>query len=653
MTHKFDAYYKWFGIRPEEQPPDHYRLLGIRPFEQDPDVISNAADQRMSHLRSLQTGPHAVESQRILNEVSKARVTLLDAERKLAYDVALRKKIAAAAAADRPGARRAADTSTSGLEPLGSLADEGELDFGDAPFESRASSAAAFPSTATMVRSGQRRGRSSPLAKLASVAFGLALGSVVVYAALGNFAGIDPLGIFPRRDGGAETTRDAADGNGESAVASKATRSGGPSESVQGGSDDRSSEAADSPGVGNSRIPPRDPRGTAANRAPPNGIERPSAAKPAGQHESPSADPFAGIPPHVALPAVSDTSPHVLARIGGASERMQELSLLADAAALEDGHTLELVAASTTDARRWEVRLRNAETVPSAAAAEDLAETLAEFTLDGTALTFRWQDSAAGIPVAAQVQNCLLKLRVAEIETVLRLRRSEVRPAHVLDFATAASLVEIPLDAAPKAESLMLEIGPAEALPWGSEFEDERSRVRFVTPTKEKVVVLLTAITDADRPELPIEPQATRKGLQLRIAPRLVSPKGESSLSLSAITDTRKRYSVLKIKTDKLWSELKEQQTALEKREKDLERRVRGGASAAARRELSLATAQLSQVNAAFKKVDADRMEVDSVLAALAPAEELIGELHKKGKIPYRVYATVAETEIDLVRALE
>ena len=30
MAANFDPYYKWLGIPPEEQPPNHYRLLGIQ-----------------------------------------------------------------------------------------------------------------------------------------------------------------------------------------------------------------------------------------------------------------------------------------------------------------------------------------------------------------------------------------------------------------------------------------------------------------------------------------------------------------------------------------------------------------------------------------------------------------------------------------------
>jgi hypothetical protein len=95
MPDPFDAYYVWLGIPPEEQPPNFYRLLGLRPLEQNADVISNALDQRRTYLRSVQSGQRAAYSQRLLNEVSVAGVTLLDPAKKIKYDEELRKRLAA------------------------------------------------------------------------------------------------------------------------------------------------------------------------------------------------------------------------------------------------------------------------------------------------------------------------------------------------------------------------------------------------------------------------------------------------------------------------------------------------------------------------------------------------------------------------------
>lgn len=94
---KFDPYRIWLGIPPDEQPPNHYRLLGVGLFEADPDVISNAADRQMVHLRSFQSGKHGSLSQKLLNEISTARVCLLDTRKKGEYDGRLRDELVAAA----------------------------------------------------------------------------------------------------------------------------------------------------------------------------------------------------------------------------------------------------------------------------------------------------------------------------------------------------------------------------------------------------------------------------------------------------------------------------------------------------------------------------------------------------------------------------
>ena len=91
----FDPYYEWLGIGPHEQPADFYRLLGIARFETDLARIAAAADQRMALVRSFQTGPRGVYTQRLLNELSAARLALLSPANKVAYDAALSRHLAA------------------------------------------------------------------------------------------------------------------------------------------------------------------------------------------------------------------------------------------------------------------------------------------------------------------------------------------------------------------------------------------------------------------------------------------------------------------------------------------------------------------------------------------------------------------------------
>jgi len=86
----FDPYHDWLGIEPTEGPVDHYRLLGLTRFESDPRTIADAADERMRLVRTFQTGPRGVHTQRLLNELSAARLRLLDPVAKATYDERLR-----------------------------------------------------------------------------------------------------------------------------------------------------------------------------------------------------------------------------------------------------------------------------------------------------------------------------------------------------------------------------------------------------------------------------------------------------------------------------------------------------------------------------------------------------------------------------------
>jgi len=101
----FDAYYKWLGIPPAESAAgvlNHYRLLGISLFEADAEAIASAADQRMAHLRTLQTGPHSEQSQTLLNQIATAKLCLLAPDKKTSYDAELRRKLESNAARSTP-----------------------------------------------------------------------------------------------------------------------------------------------------------------------------------------------------------------------------------------------------------------------------------------------------------------------------------------------------------------------------------------------------------------------------------------------------------------------------------------------------------------------------------------------------------------------
>ena len=86
----FDPYHRWLGIPPDERPISKYRLLALGDFEGDRDVITLAAERQTVFLRTMQAGEHANLVAQLLNEVSQARVTLLDPDKKSDYDAQLR-----------------------------------------------------------------------------------------------------------------------------------------------------------------------------------------------------------------------------------------------------------------------------------------------------------------------------------------------------------------------------------------------------------------------------------------------------------------------------------------------------------------------------------------------------------------------------------
>ena len=111
MSESFNVYQKWLGIPPHQQPPHHYRLLGIELFESDPEVIAYAADRQMAHVRTLSTGEHVKLAQQLLNDISAARVQLLNPQKKASYDAALNADLAGQqAAAQAPAGQAAATT---------------------------------------------------------------------------------------------------------------------------------------------------------------------------------------------------------------------------------------------------------------------------------------------------------------------------------------------------------------------------------------------------------------------------------------------------------------------------------------------------------------------------------------------------------------
>lgn len=88
----FDPYRKWLGIPAGSGPPTHYQVLGIDPGERDPDVIRAAVTQRSAYVRNFQSGKHADDATRLLNEIAAAEACLTNPTKRAAYDAERKKK---------------------------------------------------------------------------------------------------------------------------------------------------------------------------------------------------------------------------------------------------------------------------------------------------------------------------------------------------------------------------------------------------------------------------------------------------------------------------------------------------------------------------------------------------------------------------------
>lgn len=120
---EFDIYHKWLGIPPRYQPPNHYRLLGVEEFESDPEVIQSAAARQIAHVQTFRIGPQSELSQKLLNEIARAKVCLLNPQSKQLYDRDLK---ALTPPSTRPleDGLRVLDSGSSISSPLGKSAKE-------------------------------------------------------------------------------------------------------------------------------------------------------------------------------------------------------------------------------------------------------------------------------------------------------------------------------------------------------------------------------------------------------------------------------------------------------------------------------------------------------------------------------------------------
>lgn len=94
MRASSDSYSTFLGITSSTGPPDHYVLLGIRRFERDPQAIREGAARQAARVRKQEASSNSAEADRLLKEIATAKICLLSADARDAYDAWLRQQVA-------------------------------------------------------------------------------------------------------------------------------------------------------------------------------------------------------------------------------------------------------------------------------------------------------------------------------------------------------------------------------------------------------------------------------------------------------------------------------------------------------------------------------------------------------------------------------
>src|SRR5262245_6808757 len=430
----FDPYYTWLGIPPEESAggrPNHYRLLGLRAFESNPEVIQNAADRQMLHLRSYQMGPNAALSQRLLNEIALARVTLLDATKKHAYDNSLRTALAPRAATPQ--------------SPIGPHA-----------------TPLAAPASDSRPRGHPASSRWTAIAMSILVVgggvLGLALGVLIVFYATGR----DVLGWSAKLQSGVETKDAEVPGKTSNARPHieppnlpTSLPSLPPALPPQ-----RPAEPAPI-------IPPQPFSAPPSRRTPPaehSFVPRPPRPPPLPQEQVAAAPPalvpiVRELPPWVALPGPLSREPTTLATLPGHKGDPIELKLHSAFAALPEKS--QLIGQADADGEALTIHYVASDT------ATDKAP-VATVRRDGTDLKFQWADSTVDSSIRRQLCNCIVAVSMGGRSRMMQLREPLPASPMILDLYDNNKDFEFQIEDLPKASQMRLKSLSLDDFPLGT-----------------------------------------------------------------------------------------------------------------------------------------------------------------------------------------
>ncbi len=447
----FDAYHKWLGIAPKDQPPTHYRLLGIDAFEEDVDVIDAAAQQRIIFVRQCASGPNARESQKLLNEITTARLVLVDPDKKQDYDQQLRRELKL-----KPPVAASASTPSTKPPVRRSVPPEA------APVASPSGAPLATPAAPPVLeadpdaRGSLRRNQRWKLLGLLALSGAGILVAVMLIAGMAHY-------IASQRDASAvaeATKRDTKSKKHRPRAKDRPVKEleKPPADAAEVVEEPKEvvDEEATTPSGG--LLDPPDERLLAtADPLAPLRPARPGRTK-IKVPRAPKLDPFSEMATEVNLPVASTESnaPAVLGKLKLPEGAILLARLLGGDEVFADKRELSLRRAQNGLAKLdWEVVLENG-TTDEAASSE--AQVVGRFAIRDTGLLFQWAPIAISEPASQQLQNCLLELRAkSEIKTISLRKAVEIEPL-LVKVDKAGTRVKVDIPSPPDSKKIQVEI---------------------------------------------------------------------------------------------------------------------------------------------------------------------------------------------------
>lgn len=120
VPHQFNPYHEWLGLDQSLTAPNYFQLLGVDPDEEDAERLAAAASEALARVRRHRPGSHAKQWADLLDEITAAKVCLIDPRARRVYLRQLQSATAAPAVtrgeaapvlAQADAARAAADAS--------------------------------------------------------------------------------------------------------------------------------------------------------------------------------------------------------------------------------------------------------------------------------------------------------------------------------------------------------------------------------------------------------------------------------------------------------------------------------------------------------------------------------------------------------------